>query len=113
MSEQTNNSEYNTVTLSLDDGTECECAIIRIFPAGENDYIALLPLEGEAAEQDEVYLYRYVENDGREPSLLNIESDEEFEMVTDVFDQILDDEDFINGNFDTSFIEKKFQMEKE
>ena len=35
------------------------------FPAGENDYIALLPLEGEAAEQDEVYLYRYVENDGR------------------------------------------------
>ena len=27
--------------------------------------------------------------------------------------QILDDEDFINGNFDTSFIEKKFQMEKE
>mgnify|MGYP000514896357 CR=1 FL=1 len=56
MSEQTNNSEYNTVTLSLDDGTECECAIIRIFPAGENDYIALLPLEGEAAEQDEVYL---------------------------------------------------------
>lgn len=31
MSEQTNNSEYNTVTLSLDDGTECECAIIRIF----------------------------------------------------------------------------------
>ena len=27
--------------------------------------------------------------------------------------QILDDEDFINGNFDTSVIEKKFQMEKE
>ena len=90
MSEQTNNSEYNTVTLSLDDGTECECAIIRIFPAGENDYIALLPLEGEAAEQDEVYLYRYVENDGREPSLLNIESDEEYELVSEAFDEELD-----------------------
>ena len=79
MSEQTNNSEYNTVTLSLDDGTECE-----------NDYIALLPLEGEAAEQDEVYLYRYVENDGREPSLLNIESDEEYELVSEAFDEELD-----------------------
>ena len=90
MSEQTNNSEYNTVTLSLDDGTECECAIIRIFPAGENDYIALLPLEGEAAEQDEVYLYRYVENDGREPSLLNIESDEEYELVSEAFDEALE-----------------------
>ena len=75
MSEQTNNSEYNTVTLSLDDGTECECAIIRIFPAGENDYIALLPLEGE---------------DGREPSLLNIESDEEYELVSEAFDEELD-----------------------
>lgn len=30
-----NNSEYSTVTLSLDDGTELECAIIRTFPAGD------------------------------------------------------------------------------
>ena len=41
---ENNNQEYNTVTLMLDDNTECECAIIRIFPAGDNDYIALLPL---------------------------------------------------------------------
>ena len=38
-----NNSEYSTVTLSLDDGTELECAIIRTFPAGDKNYIALLP----------------------------------------------------------------------
>ena len=56
---ENNNQEYNTVTLMLDDNTECECAIIRIFPAGDNDYIALLPLEGEAAEEGEVYLYKY------------------------------------------------------
>ena len=53
---ENNNQEYNTVTLMLDDNTECECAIIRIFPAGDNDYIALLPLDGEAADNDEVYL---------------------------------------------------------
>ena len=35
----------------LDDNTECECAIIRIFPAGDNDYIALLPLEGDVIEE--------------------------------------------------------------
>ena len=58
-----NANEYSTVTLSLDDGTECECAIVRIFPAGDNNYIALLPLEGEAASNDEVYLYRYTEKD--------------------------------------------------
>ena len=74
---ENNNQEYNTVTLMLDDNTECECAIIRIFPAGDNDYIALLPLEGEAADNDEVYLE-------------NIESDEEYELVSEAFDEELD-----------------------
>ena len=72
-----NANEYSTVTLSLDDGTECECAIVRIFPAGDNNYIALLPLEGEAASNGE-------------PVLENIESDEEYETVADAFDEELD-----------------------
>jgi len=89
-----NANEYSTVTLSLDDGTECECAIVRIFPAGDNNYIALLPLEGEAASNDEVYLYRYTEKDNGEPILENIESDEEYETVADAFDEMLDDQEY-------------------
>lgn len=85
-----NNQEYNTVTLMLDDNTECECAIIRIFPAGDNDYIALLPLDGEAADNDEVYLYRYKVEGDNEPVLENIESDEEYELVSEAFDEELD-----------------------
>ena len=87
---ENNNQEYNTVTLMLDDNTECECAIIRIFPAGDNDYIALLPLEGEAADNDEVYLYRYKVEGDNEPVLENIESDEEYELVSEAFDEELD-----------------------
>ena len=34
-----NNSEYSTVTLSLDDGTELECAIIRTFPADRKSVV--------------------------------------------------------------------------
>ena len=93
MSEDIHNQdthEYSTVTLSLDDGTECECAIIRIFPAGDNNYIALLPLEGEAADNDEVFLYRYTQVDNDEPVLENIESDEEYEIVSEAFDEELD-----------------------
>ena len=75
---------------SLDDGTECERAILRIFPAGDNNYIALHPLEGQAANNDEVYLYRYTEKDNGEPVLENIESDEEYETVADAFDEELD-----------------------
>ena len=90
MTAENNKNDYTTVTLSLDDGTECECAIIRIFPAGDSNYIALLPLEGDAADNDEVYLYRYIETPDGDPVLENIESDEEYETVVDAFDEELD-----------------------
>ena len=88
--EENNSQDYATVTLSLDDGTECDCAVIRIFPAGDKDYIALLPISGEEAESDEVYLYRYSESDNNEPVLENIETDEEYEIVSEAFDEELD-----------------------
>lgn len=83
-------NDYSTVTLSLDDDSQCECAIIRIFEAGNNKYIALLPLEGEASENGEVYLYRYIESEGNEPTLENIETDEEYSIVAEAFDEELD-----------------------
>lgn len=84
-----NFSEYSSVTLSLDDGSECECTIIRIFSAGDNQYIALMPMEGEAFDNNEVYLYRYTEK-GQEPILENIETDEEYEIVSEAFEEELD-----------------------
>ena len=83
------NDEEATVTLELDDGTSVECAVLTIFPVGENDYIALLPLEGEAAEEGEVYLYKYME-----PSLDNILDDDEYEAVADAFDELLDSQEY-------------------
>ena len=85
-----NNSEYSSVTLSLDDGTEVECAVIRTFPAGDKNYIALLPKADIDEDESEVYLYRYSINSDNEPVLENIESDEEYEIVSDAFDEELD-----------------------
>lgn len=34
-----------TVTLTLDDDSTVECAIVGIFDAAEKEYIALLPLD--------------------------------------------------------------------
>ena len=81
-----NNSEYSTVTLSLDDGTELECAIIRTFPAGDKNYIALLPIADIDEEESEVYLYRFSLDIKNEPDLENIDSYEEYEIVSDAFD---------------------------
>lgn len=82
------------VTLELDDDTELECQVIMIFEVNDRDYIALLPTEGEEYENGEVYLYRYEEDEDGEPSLDNIESEEEYEIVADAFDEILDDEEY-------------------
>ena len=42
-----------TVTLTLDDGTELECVVLTIFEAADKEYIALLPLDGNEAEDGE------------------------------------------------------------
>lgn len=80
--------EEMTVTLTLDDDSELECAVVAIFPVQDKDYIALLPLNEEI---DEVYLYRFKHNGDEDLELENIEEDEEFELVADAYDTLLMD----------------------
>ena len=83
--------EVMTVTLTLDDDSVVECEVITIYEANGKDYIALLPLNDEGeAESSEVYLYRYTVTD-QGPTLENIESDEEYEIAADRFDEMLDE----------------------
>ena len=84
--------DHDFITLSLDDGTELNCIVLGIFSVEDKEYIALQPEEGEE-EDDNVFLYRYVEEDG-EPQLLNIDDDDEFEAVADAFEEILDSEEY-------------------
>lgn len=86
--------EEMTVTLTLDDGSELECAVLTIFPVGEQQYIALVPIEENGEEEGEVFLYRFNELENDELELLNIEDDEEYERVADAFDELLDEEEF-------------------
>lgn len=83
-----------TVTLTLDDGSELECIVLTIFPVGEQQYIALLPITEEEEEESEVFLYRFLENADGELDLQNIETDEEYEAVTEAFDEFLDAQEF-------------------
>ncbi len=84
------------VTLSLDDGSTAECEILTIFDVADRNYIALLPLDenAEPNEEGEVFLYRYSEDEEGNPSLENIEDDDEYEAVADRFDELLDEAEF-------------------
>ena len=84
------NPEDATVTLTMEDDSEVECAVIAIYDVNDKEYIALLPLDEDGENQDgEVYLYRYSENDGA-PALDNIDDDDEYAAAADAFDEILD-----------------------
>lgn len=91
------NDEEMTVTLTLDDG-EVTCAVVAIFSAENKDYIALLPLDENGENNDgEVWIYGYKEDENdpnAEPELFFIQDEEEYEMVSDAFDEYLDNQEF-------------------
>ena len=47
----------NTISLTLDDDTEVECAVLTIFPVDSTEYIALLPLDENARIRMEKYIF--------------------------------------------------------
>ena len=91
-----NENESLTVTLTLENNEELECAVLNIFEADEKEYIALLPLDENGDNTDgQIYLYRFIDNgEEKEPGLENIEEDEEFDRVSAVFNEWLDTQDF-------------------
>ena len=81
--------EIPKITLDLEDGEKVSCEIIALFEAGDKDYIALYPEKD--VEDGEVLIYRYDVNEDGTPDLANIESDEEFELVAQAFDELQDE----------------------
>ena len=90
--------EEMTVTLDLTDGTTVNCAVVTILTVEDTDYIVLLPLEEDGENHDGmVWFSRYRENEAdpnEEPVLEYIDDDEEYEIVSDAFDEYLDNVEF-------------------
>ena len=91
-----NENESITVTLTLDNDEELECAVLGIFEADSRDYIALLPLDENGDDEDsQVYLYRYIDNgEEEEPGLENILDDAEFELASNAYNDWMEEQDF-------------------
>ena len=89
-----NSEDDITVTLTLNDDSEIECEVVTVFAAGDQDYIALLPLDGPEKDTGNVYLYRFQEVEGADPELIDITDDAEYERAADAFEEYLDDLEF-------------------
>ena len=87
-------AEYETITLDFEDAESVECEILGVFEALENEYMALMPVgQDEEAEESEVFLYKYVEDEEDGFELVDIEDEEEFDAVAKVFDEIMAEEE--------------------
>ena len=80
-----------TITLTMDDDTTVQCAILTTFTAGgEQQYIALLPLDENGDNNDgEVYLFHYNLDALGNPSLENIDDDEEYAHAAETFNEMV------------------------
>lgn len=98
MAENNFAEEEMTVDLELENGENVTCAVITILTVNQKDYIVLLPLDENGENSDgEVWFYGYKEdtsNPDAEPELIYIDSDEEYEAVSDAFDEYLDNQEF-------------------
>ena len=68
---------HKTITLTMEDDTEVECAILTVFPVDAKEYIALLPLDENGRKES------------GDPMLSNIERDEEYAKAAVAFDTVL------------------------
>ena len=87
--------DYSQMRVDADMRDLSARAVLTIFPAGEHKYIALLPLDENGENQDgEVFLYRFFQEEGQQPTLENIEDDDEYEIAADAFDELLDSAEY-------------------
>lgn len=100
-----NENESITVTLTLDNDEELECDVLTVFESDGKQYIALLPLNDEGENEDgQIYLYRLIDRgEGKEPGLENIMEDEEFDRVSEAFNDWMEQQDF--GDIDLDDME--------
>jgi len=80
--------EHDTITLTLDNDDEVVCDVLGIFEHQASEYIALLPKGGEDA-----FIYQYTELEDGDVTLDNIASQEEFDLISAKFLQLLEEDE--------------------
>ena len=83
---QEDDDEPLILTLEFDDGTSVEAEAMGIFEVDDQEYIALIPDDGS----DDVFIYGYRELDDDDFELIDIEDEDEFNKVVEIFDNLLE-----------------------
>jgi len=88
--------ECDVIVLTDEDGKDHEFELIEILEVGDNEYAILAPLDGEATDEeeaeDEAIILRVETDENGERVFSDIDDDEEWERVAEVWESSLDEE---------------------
>jgi uncharacterized protein YrzB (UPF0473 family) len=86
--------EVEIITISQEDGEQEDFEVVRYFenPATGIKYVFLVPYNDSEEEEEDVYPFRYAEN-GDDLVLSPVEDDEEWEMLEEVLQTLIDTEE--------------------
>ena len=95
-----NKERDDIYTLTDEEGNESEFEYLGELTLDDNDYIALIPLDGE---EDEYVILKVETDENGEELLVTIDDDDEFDRVADAFeDTFMDecdlDEQYVEGD---------------
>jgi uncharacterized protein YrzB (UPF0473 family) len=82
-------NEYNTVTLIDEDGVETEFEVLGTLEDEGNTYVALAPCD---SQENEFVVLKIVVGDDGEENLVTIDDDDEFDKVSQMFEDCFMDE---------------------
>jgi uncharacterized protein YrzB (UPF0473 family) len=85
--------EVDIITISQEDGVEEDFEVVTYFenPSTGIKYVFLVPTSASDEEEQDVYPFRYSEN-GDDLVLAPVEDDDEWEMLEEVLQTLLDSE---------------------
>ncbi len=86
-------AEDDLVTITDDDGTEWECAILAVVEHEGDEYALLAPvdqLEDEESDELEMFLFLYEVDDEGVQTFSYIEDDEVYEQVQQAFQVLME-----------------------
>jgi uncharacterized protein YrzB (UPF0473 family) len=85
--------EVDIITISQEDGVEEDFEVVTYFenPSTGIKYVFLVPTSTSDEEEQDVYPFRYSEN-GDDLVLAPVEDDDEWEMLEEVLQTLLDSE---------------------
>lgn len=80
--------ETEVLVFEKEDGTEESFEIIGVFEVDEKEYIAL-----QSENDESILLCKYIEKEDGDFEVEEIESDEEFNKVSDAFDSLIEEDE--------------------